>query len=332
MLDEQHEIQAFFEFFTVLYLSPFALAGLVWLMYASDFGVVLQDPRGFVILFISLLIIQSRPAVVPLRLSANRWTHMTISLGSILLWVGLFIWGEIALVIDLLVILIIQFWAAWQHSRYAKNVGWMYLASILQSIANTTLAGLVGMVVFRAMGGVLPLDGLEFRDWIPAFAALIVSAILPAVIMLPVIVQINRLSKAPNTWASLGSFILSIMRVLLITTPFAIPFTLLYTQATPGVNWFATIGLVLVNLLLHYLSRTNQRSRQRTREMRNIQLTRREKQILEMLADDQSLHDIAGKLHLSYTTVRNHTQHILNKLGVHSIMEAVAFYLLTDDR
>jgi DNA-binding NarL/FixJ family response regulator len=73
-------------------------------------------------------------------------------------------------------------------------------------------------------------------------------------------------------------------------------------------------------------------ARMRRREITNHPLTRREKQILEMLADDQSLHDIAGKLHLSYTTVRNHVQHILSKLGVHSIMEAVACYLLTDDR
>lgn len=66
-------------------------------------------------------------------------------------------------------------------------------------------------------------------------------------------------------------------------------------------------------------------------EVTSFRLTRREKEILELLSDDASLHEIADKLHLSYTTVRNHVQHILRKLGVHSIMEAVAFYLLTGD-
>lgn len=61
------------------------------------------------------------------------------------------------------------------------------------------------------------------------------------------------------------------------------------------------------------------------------QLTHREKEILALLSDDASLREIADKLHLSYTTVRNHVQHILGKLGVHSTMEAVAFYLLSDD-
>ncbi len=60
-------------------------------------------------------------------------------------------------------------------------------------------------------------------------------------------------------------------------------------------------------------------------------LTSRETEVLRLLADDVALHDIAAKLGVSYTTVRNHVQHILNKLGVHSILEAVAVYLLKDE-
>ena len=83
-----------------------------------------------------------------------------------------------------------------------------------------------------------------------------------------------------------------------------------------------------------YLTRVMARTpkaRLSRREMTGFRLTRREKEILELLTEDASLHEIADKLHLSYTTVRNHVQHILRKLGVHSIMEAVAFYLLTSD-
>ena len=78
------------------------------------------------------------------------------------------------------------------------------------------------------------------------------------------------------------------------------------------------------------MTRTHQ-SRQKTRQLSTFRLTGREREILDLLADDKSLHEIADKLHLSYTTVRNHVQHILTKLGVHSIMEAVAFYLLSYD-
>jgi DNA-binding CsgD family transcriptional regulator len=59
-------------------------------------------------------------------------------------------------------------------------------------------------------------------------------------------------------------------------------------------------------------------------------LTRREKEILDLLAKDLTLHAIACELNLSYTTVRNHVQHILRKLRVHSVHEAVAVHLLKD--
>lgn len=64
---------------------------------------------------------------------------------------------------------------------------------------------------------------------------------------------------------------------------------------------------------------------------RRLGLTPRETEILELLVQDISLHAIAEKTHVSYVTVRNHVQHILAKLEVHSIMEAVACYLLVRD-
>ena len=57
-------------------------------------------------------------------------------------------------------------------------------------------------------------------------------------------------------------------------------------------------------------------------------LTPREQQVLEDLAMDRDLVSIAGDLHLSHVTVRNHVQHILRKLDVHSIAEAVAWRLV----
>jgi len=57
------------------------------------------------------------------------------------------------------------------------------------------------------------------------------------------------------------------------------------------------------------------------------ELTARENQVLQLLAEDHSLYTISDELCISYVTVRNHVQHILIKLDVHSIMEAVARYL-----
>jgi DNA-binding NarL/FixJ family response regulator len=53
-------------------------------------------------------------------------------------------------------------------------------------------------------------------------------------------------------------------------------------------------------------------------------LTSREREILELLADGHGTRDITQLLSISTSTVRNHIQHILQKLQVHTRLEAVA--------
>ena len=50
----------------------------------------------------------------------------------------------------------------------------------------------------------------------------------------------------------------------------------------------------------------------------------RRREVLEQLAAGLSTEDIAGSLHISIVTVRNHIQHVLGKLGARSRLEAVA--------
>ena len=59
-------------------------------------------------------------------------------------------------------------------------------------------------------------------------------------------------------------------------------------------------------------------------ELRVRTLTSREREILGLLATGWPNRRIAQATHLSYLTVRSHTQNLLVKLGVHSQLEAVA--------
>ncbi|MGC8879493.1 MAG: response regulator transcription factor, partial [Anaerolineae bacterium] len=54
-------------------------------------------------------------------------------------------------------------------------------------------------------------------------------------------------------------------------------------------------------------------------------LTRREYEILGLLARGQSTRTIAATLSVTPSTVRNHIQGILTKLHAHSRLEAVAY-------
>jgi len=52
-------------------------------------------------------------------------------------------------------------------------------------------------------------------------------------------------------------------------------------------------------------------------------LTRREREVLQLSADGATIDEIAVALHLSAHTVRNHLRHAMNRLQVHTRLEAV---------
>ncbi|MDH3647534.1 MAG: LuxR C-terminal-related transcriptional regulator [Gammaproteobacteria bacterium] len=52
-------------------------------------------------------------------------------------------------------------------------------------------------------------------------------------------------------------------------------------------------------------------------------MTEREKEVLTLLSQGKSTKDVATDMCISAATVRNHTQHILHKLHVHSRFAAI---------
>lgn len=56
-------------------------------------------------------------------------------------------------------------------------------------------------------------------------------------------------------------------------------------------------------------------------------LTQREREVISLLAEGYGTGEIAHQLSISPNTVRNHVQHILQKLQVHSRVEAVTYAL-----
>ena len=59
-------------------------------------------------------------------------------------------------------------------------------------------------------------------------------------------------------------------------------------------------------------------------------LTRREADVLRLLAQGLTQHEIAGRLAISPKTVSTHIEHVLRKLGVHSRAQAVALAFRDD--
>ncbi|GAA1819963.1 response regulator transcription factor [Planosporangium flavigriseum] len=72
------------------------------------------------------------------------------------------------------------------------------------------------------------------------------------------------------------------------------------------------------------LARRREQAQRQAERARMIEsLTPRERQILGLMAEGMDNRDIARQLGVSYTTVRSHVRHLLNKLSAHSKLEAV---------
>lgn len=75
--------------------------------------------------------------------------------------------------------------------------------------------------------------------------------------------------------------------------------------------------------MLRLVSRRRQEEYEAQRAIEK--LTPREKQVLQALAEGLDSKDIAQKLHITIETERTHMVNILNKLGVHSRLQALVF-------
>jgi two-component system response regulator DevR len=78
--------------------------------------------------------------------------------------------------------------------------------------------------------------------------------------------------------------------------------------------------LVSSDMLARLLPRMNRAAERKSA----YELTGRELEVLELLAEGTPNHELAARMGISRNTVRNHVQNLLTKLGVHSRLEAVA--------
>jgi PAS domain S-box-containing protein len=99
------------------------------------------------------------------------------------------------------------------------------------------------------------------------------------------------------------------------------------------VHLFREIGLPpeLERLVAERLQPQNGAAAEITADAEKIaavgRLTRREREVLQLLIEGVDTKEIAKRLSLSLATVRNHVQNILDKLGAHSRLEAAILFV-----
>jgi hypothetical protein len=165
----------------------------------------------------------------------------------------------------------------------------------MQEVGGVIFAGLVALTIYKALGGTFPLTQLS-ESWVLVICVMLIDILLQELILLPIVMELNRLTATPNTFKNIAVFLLSVGWPTLFMASFAILAPLLYIQGGLGLFFFFLVGVLLVNLLAHHLSRANERWQQTAREL--AQLEALGEAIIQAPIDASTLKELVA-LHVS---------------------------------
>jgi serine phosphatase RsbU (regulator of sigma subunit) len=278
----------------LLYLLPFAVIGLFWLLVRTDFQFLAERINAVLVLFVVMTLLLAQPFTIRLRLGREGdELHIVSSLAPLVMWSTLFISGAAGLWALVLAAVVVALWRGRQLASYGQNPIWEPLSFFVEQTGIYLFSTIVAASIYLSVGGDFPVVGTTFQDWIPAFVAVIIGALLAGILVMPPAIQMNSLSSAPNSFGTILRIYLSAIALPLLMSPFAIIIALLNAEGRTLSLVFVVIGIYLVNRLAHHMSLAEARSRQQARELEHLEVLA--KKIIESPADASTLEDLIAQ-------------------------------------
>ena len=250
---------------TAVYLGPLVLFCLLWLILDTDFAQLFTRWPAFIILFVAILLMNRQTFTLEVVSEQGGLSFIT-SLSNLALWAGILVAGADMLWVPLLVAIFLRLRTAYQLRQYNQDPTWEPAAMLSQDVLTQVFAPMVAMLIYEALGGEVPLVKPELIAWGLAFLAMVIASVLPGLIILPLYAQLNRRSEL-HFW----KYMLQVTGLSLFMSPFAVLVALAHANGGLGAFFFFVVGIVMVNSLASYMSRTAEQSRQRSRELSHIE-------------------------------------------------------------
>ena len=269
--DQRHMI-GIADVISVLWALPLAVIGLVWLVYITDLQMIQQHWQELLLLAAVQFIFYRLGYFVIFEIRADRYASADGSLDSTVQWASVFLLGPTALWIS----------TSWEIIKFVRNSiraqttasRWVVFRTSTHDIASLTLASLVGVVVYRRLGGSFPLPSLTWSSIFPAFAALAAHFLVFCIIWCvytAFAVYIQRSLAGPENVMKLVRFLALALIPSNMAHPFAIQAAGIYHQNGPLAFLFFISGLSLIAFLGRQLSWAAESSRQRHRQLQQLE-------------------------------------------------------------
>ena len=289
----QQRMSATADVLTLLYTTPLALIGLVWLISLSNWESIQNQWQLYLILGVILYIFNRLRFFFITEIRTGGYANSDGAMDGIVVWSAVLLLGPTALWLKVIWNLVILFTST-RRERNA-NAYWSRGRMFTADVSSDLLATLVALSVYRWVGGVIPIPGYSINAIIPGLLAVIVQYIGTFLVysgyILYIVWSLQHVLHTPTRPAI--NFFVTAITLPVLANPFGILVAGIYAREGLVEFFFIIIGLLLTAILARRLSMAAEYSRQQSRQIE--QLEKLGRAILDAPPDGSQLSSVLQK-------------------------------------
>lgn len=264
------QVSAAADLFGTVIGLPFAITGVIWLVWATDLGLMISAWPTALIIGALIWFVQRQQAFILMELSPGRFGDSDLTVDGPLMWTLRWTFGPSAQWINIVMWLL--FWWDQRHQLRQARYATLTVRNITMTLVTTIFAPLVGLAVFEALGGRLPVSAVDLPTLIRAGAALVVYAVVAMVVPAVYLVQVGRYYSD----GAIRRRVLLRFAIFVLGLPLAGDvFGLMGAVLLNGSGWWAFAlfagAVVVVAALAHRFSRAAEQSRRQARHLERLE-------------------------------------------------------------
>ena len=290
-LSHQRRLVGAGDVITTLYSIPLALFGIGWLVSSTNLALLYQEWLLFIFFFSLIAVFNRFSYFFIIEIRRDRYGSADGSLSTMIQWAAIFLLGLSSLWLSIIWIGINFVWN-WTKSISTAS-RWNLLRSVSISFAQTTIAPMTAITIYKTLGGVLPLPNLSIENVLLSFTALSVDLVMGILIWTGYIIyhiRVQTIIAGNSSVRPIIRFFLLSFGLPFLSHPFGILAAGLYDQNGLSIFIFFIVGLVLVAILGRQLSWVAENSRQQSRQLEKLEQLGRA--LLEAPPDGSTVPDI----------------------------------------
>ena len=255
----------------ILYSGPVAVAGLVWLIAATDATALVRWWFPLAIVFGLIYAFRRFDFMSYFEIEPGLFSSFGGSFDDICRWPAVLLFGPVAL-------WLFVFWRGVELARELRRSDiieqrWTAVRMFAMDAGIDLFGTMVALYVYERVGGVHPPAGLSIEALGPAVYATVVRylvAVLFAVPYLAYVAKSPALSLGPLSRRRFFRFTLLASSWPLLIAPFTVFAAGIYAELGMVPFLFIVAGALLASVLAHRMSRAVELSRGRTRELESL--------------------------------------------------------------